>query len=202
MKRPYLTLILAAGIVCAMTTAGVAIADEGAASKINPGFNPDTGQINPGVPQPPPSSAPARSIPAPDEARAALLSEPSNGDAGTAVPSGPIGATIQTMPAKFSERNDILDRVPIMAWPIALSDEQRRRIYQAVMADGAASAADATELAPAHHLSARQALDEMRPLPKSVAEIDGVKSLEYLRTKDKVLLVEPATRTVVAQITE
>jgi len=34
----------------------------------------------------------------------------------SAAPPGPIGATIQTMPAKFSHRNDVLDHMPVMAW--------------------------------------------------------------------------------------
>ncbi len=37
-------------------------------------------------------------------------------------PSGPIGSFGQTIPAKFSKRNDILDHVPIMAIPLPLSD--------------------------------------------------------------------------------
>jgi hypothetical protein len=37
--------------------------------------------------------------------------------------SGPIGATLQTMPAKFSQRNDVLDRLPTMAWPLPLTDQ-------------------------------------------------------------------------------
>ena len=41
-------------------------------------------------------------------------------------PSGPIGSVGETIPAKFSKRNDILDRTPIMALPLPLSDQQRR----------------------------------------------------------------------------
>src|SRR5690242_10571888 len=121
-----------------------------------------------------------------------------NGGA-TAAPSGPIGATIQTMPAKFSKRNDVLDHMPIAAWPLPLNEEQRRQIYQAVMADKSPAAADAAALKPAASLSVEQRRD-MRPLPESLAAIDGLQGLQYLKAKDKVLLVRPATGIVVDEV--
>ena len=115
---------------------------------------------------------------------------------------GPIGATGQTMPSKFSQRNDILDRVPIMAMPMALTLPQRQRIYQSVMADTAQQPrADAQALAPATILSTEQALNETQALPESLNDIDLLKGLRYIKAKDKVLLVWPATRIVVDAIT-
>lgn len=169
-----------------------------------------------------------RSIPTPEESRAALLepisTQPSLGEevqptssspttsgsgaasnsntvvSGEPPPSGPIGAIGQTIPAKFSKRNDILDRTPIMAFPLKLSDEERRQIFQAVMADKAAPAADADALMPASELSTEQALQGMHPLPESLRGIAQVQRFKYVKAKDKVLLVEPSTRTVVDQI--
>jgi hypothetical protein len=109
----------------------------------------------------------------------------------------PVG---QTLPAKYSERTDILARVPSMAWPLALDDKQRRQIYDAVMAEKSPLPAGADALAPASELSTEQALSGMHPLPESVRDIVGVKGLKYVRAKDKVLLVEPSTRIVVGQI--
>lgn len=116
-------------------------------------------------------------------------------------PSGPIGSFGETIPAKFSKRNDILDRTPIMAWPLPLNDQQRMQIFDAVMAENSQPSADADALKPASELSPDQALNGMRPLPESVRSIDGVERLYYLKAKDKVLLIEPATRTVVGEIT-
>ena len=116
-------------------------------------------------------------------------------------PSGPIGSTGQTEPAKFSKRNDILDRVPIMAMPLPLSDQQRQQIYQAVMADKLQPAADADALAPASELSTNQALNEMHEMPASVSDIAATKGLKYVKAKNKVLLVTPSPRIVVEQIT-
>ncbi len=182
---------------------------------LDPGFVPDTGQINRGFDEKVPTSSRRRPIPTAAQVRAAIAMPDSdrpalggaNGTTGVGSPGaqspgppGPIGATGQTMPAKFSQRNDTLDRVPVMALPIPLSDNDRQRIYQAAMADKTAAAEDAGRLAPASELNANQALNETHSLPASVRGIRGVQQLGYVKTKNKVFLVEPATRIVVAEI--
>jgi hypothetical protein len=214
-----------------------------------PGFVPDTGQINPGHAAAPWSAAPPLpqdQQPGQEAARAALMmpdngapsagqsngqpsgqpggqpagqasgqamptpesnGQSSSGDAtgsagvngGPAGPAGPIGATIQTMPAKFSKRNDLLDHMPMMAWPLPLNQAQRAQIYQAVMADKAPPAADAAKLKPASSLTFEQRRD-MHPLPESLAAIDGLQGLKYVKGKDKVLLVRPSSGIVVDEV--
>jgi hypothetical protein len=117
----------------------------------------------------------------------------------SAAPPGPIGATIQTMPAKFSHRNDVLDHMPVMAWPLPLNAQQRQEIYQAVMADKSPPAANTTKLKPANALTFEQRRD-MRPLPESLTAIDGLQGLKYVKGKDKVLLVRPSTGIVVDEV--
>ena len=268
------TLSVALAAALAASAMGGAIAEQSATVPTDPGFKPDTGQINPGVEeQAPTQSSEIVSIPTPEESRAALMmpiskqpsagtmptdprpdlpsatapkqtqiedapkaqresqnaaggpeglttagSTPiSNGSTGAPPasvttgkgssasseppPSGPIGSVGETIPAKFSRRNDILDRTPIMAWPLPLSDGQRKQIYDAVMAEKSQPVAGADALIPASELSPNQALNGMRPLPESVRGIDGVSRLYYIKTKDKVLLIEPNVRTVVGQIT-
>jgi hypothetical protein len=194
---------------------------------VNPGLVPNTGQINTGAAlQPTSKSAEVDKVPTPEEAWAALVQpvsrQPSAGDAATATtgsggqplpasgtinasneppPSGPIGSFGQTIPAKFSKRNDLLDHVPIMALPLPLTHEQRKQIYDAVMAEKSQPVEGADSLEPASELSPDQALNGMRPLPESVRSIDGVSRLYYIKAKDKVLLIEPNVRTVVGQIT-
>ena len=63
-----------------------------------------------------------------------------------------------------------------------------------------AAAKDAARLAPAVELNVNQALNETHPLPASVRAIRGVRGLDYVKTKSKVFLVEPATRIVIAEI--
>jgi len=193
---------------------------------INPGLVPNTGQINTGAaPQPRSKSAEVDNIPAPAEAWAALVQpisrQPSAGGGATTTgtggqqppasgtinasseppPSGPIGSFGQTIPAKFSKRNDILDHLPTMAIPLPLTQEQRKQIYDAVMAEKSQPVVGADALELASELSPNQALNGMRPLPESVRGIDGVSRLYYIKAKEKVLLIEPNVRTVVGQIT-
>lgn len=276
-SRQFTQFTLAVALATALAASGMggsAIAEQSATVPTDPGFKPDTGQINPGVEeQAPTQSTEIVNIPTPEESRAALMmpiskqpsagtmpTEPrpelpsatapkktqiedapkaqresqnaaggpeglttagstpvSNGstDAPSASvttgkgssasseppPSGPIGSVGETIPAKFSRRNDILDRTPIMAWPLPLSDGQRKQIYDAVMAEKSQPVAGADALQPASELSPNQALNGMRPLPESVRGIDGASRLYYIKAKDKVLLVEPNVRTVVGQIT-
>ena len=227
MKIPY-RFLMTAGVAAAVISysLGVAVfAQDEPKRPINPGLVPNTGQINTGEEPHPWSNSPDARIPTPDEAWAAIMEpisrQPSAGDAAptttgaggqqqpapgaTSVsneppPSGPIGSFGQTIPAKFSKRNDTLDHVPTMAIPLPLTQEQRKQIYDAVMAEKSQPAGD-DALKPASELSPDQALNDMRPLPESVRAIDGASRLYYIKTKDKVLLIEPNVRTVVGQIT-
>lgn len=215
MKFSFCHLVVATAFaaVTAISFAPVPAPAAENAATAEPGFNPDTGQINPGFDKQLPSSGYSRKIPTPAEARAAKFMKPASEPAPAAAPpsttgaataaapaAGPIGATGQTMPAALSHRNDVLDRVPIMAQPMPLSDEQRRQIYQAVQADKAPVATDADKLAPAGQLSTRQALNEMHALPQAVQSIAPIKGLKYIKSKNKVFLVEPATRVVFEEI--
>jgi hypothetical protein len=199
-------------------------------STIDPGFVPETGQINPGHAAKPWSTAPAPpqdQQTVQEDARAALMvpdngapsagqgpmpaqtsgEHSTTGGAATSVttgasggPPGPIGATMQTMPAKFSPRNDLLDHVPVTAWPLPLNEQQRQQIYNAVMADKSQPIRDAVGLNPESSLSFEQTRD-MHPLPQAAASMDGVQGLKYVKGKDKVLLVRPSNGIVVDEIT-
>src|SRR5262245_18629162 len=264
MTTDQIKLAAAVAAVIALPTLNcLAGAEESATVPTDPGFKADTGQINSGATKPPPfESNKVTSIPAPDEARRALLTPipkqpsagnvpnaprpegqtvggpsanqesknavgrpqgllttsstvptPEGGKAGAQTaspgssagsepaPSGPIGSFGETIPAKFSQRNDICDRVSFMAWPLPLTDQQRKQVYDAVMADQSQPVAGADALKPASELSTDQALNGMRPLPESVRGIEGLGKLQYVKASNKVLLVEPSTRTVVDQIT-
>jgi hypothetical protein len=222
-------LIVPAAVLATATAVAIVAAQASDRSPtVDPGFVPNTGQINPGHAAEPWSDAPPQAPqPSQEEARAALMmpdngapsagpgstSAPNGGEQLTtgsssastsavesAAPTGPIGATMQTMPAKFSQRNDVLDRVPTTAWPLPLNEEQRRQIFNSVMADSSPPAAGAAALKPGSSLSFEQTLD-LHPLPGVVAEIDGLHGLQYVKGKDKVLLVRPPNGIVVDEIT-
>ncbi len=103
-------------------------------------------------------------------------------------------ADSQTVPAKFSERNNALDELPTMAFPLPLTDDQRQRIRDAVSKTPVANATTrSAELLPSDV--------EVRALPDQVtAEIPAVRNLSYVRTSAGVLLISPANRIVVGEI--
>jgi hypothetical protein len=222
-------LIVPAAVLATATAVAIVAAQASDRSPtVDPGFVPNTGQINPGHAAEPWSDAlPRAPQPSQEEARAALMM-PDNGApsagpgstpapngaeqlttgsssaltsaVGSAAPTGPIGATTQTMPAKFLQRNDVLDRVPPTAWPLPLNEEQRRQIFNSVMADSSPPAAGAAALKPGSALSFEQTLD-LHPLPGVVADMDGLHGLQYVKGKDKVLLVRAPNGIVVDEIT-
>jgi len=226
--KGHILIVSAAVLATATAVAIVAAQASDRSPTVDPGFVPNTGQINPGHAAEPWSDAPPQAPqPSQEEARAALMmpdnGAPSAGPGSTSAPNGgeqlttgstsasttaaapasspgPIGATTQTMPAKFSQRNDVLDRVPTTAWPLPLNEEQRRQIFNSVMADGSPPAAGAAALKPGSSLSFEQTLD-LHPLPGAVADMDGLHGLQYVKGKDKVLLVRPPNGIVVDEIT-
>jgi hypothetical protein len=214
MKQTNWTSLVAAAVLAAGLAAAQA---ESVPAQADKGFNPDTGQINPGHP-PIPSSGHTRAIPSQEDARAALMMPEtgaiSTGAAADSAPAatsttgaataeqlpGPIGSRLQTVPAKFSPRNDTLDRVPTMAWPLKLDAAQRQRIFDTVMAEDTKTVEATGNLTPAHALSIEQALNAVHPLPPSLGNIPILKGLSYVKTADKVFLVRADTRTVVDTI--
>jgi hypothetical protein len=192
-------IVAAAGLLLAAAISITAAAAGEQAWTIDPGFVPDTGQINPGsAPHPWSDAAAEGQQPSQEDARAALMT-PDNG-VSSAGDAGPIGATMQTMPEKVSSRNKVLDRVPTTAWPLPLNEQQREQVYKAVMADSSQAPEGAAALKPGSLLTYKQTLDE-HPLPPAVATIDGLQGLKYVKGKDKVLLVRPPNGAVVDEIT-
>jgi hypothetical protein len=213
--------VLAVGLVVATPFAVSSVSAQDSYTKeADPGFVPNTGQINPGVPKQGASQSQEAVIRSPQQAaRAAVMTpiptQPSTGDtpgsnaqppaaspSGEPPPSGPIGSVGQTIPAKFSARNNTLDHIPTMAWPLWLNDQQQRQIYQAVMSDSTKTTPGADALVPSSMLTIDQALDGTHPLPASVSNIAALNGLTYMKTEKRVLLVEPWTRVVVGEITQ
>lgn len=102
----------------------------------------------------------------------------------------------QTVPAKFSKRNNALDKLPIMAYPLTLNDEQRRAIRDSVRAAAKPVVnieARVTEELP----NSVQAYD----LPEAiVAAMPSVRGFKYVPLKDKILLIYAPNMIVVGEI--
>jgi hypothetical protein len=135
----------------------------------------------------------------PTQSSAAPSTEPATTGSGltdrASTQPGPIGSTGQTLPAKFSKRNDTLDRLPTMAVPYRLSDEQRRQVWEAASKAQPVDGID--KLKPADQLTPEQA-QKMTALPQTAAP--GLIGLKMLKGKDRVLLIEPSNRIVVDEI--
>jgi hypothetical protein len=197
-SKANLAVTLATGAGFILLASAAFAAD--AVSSTDPGFDPATGQINRGFdPEVPSSSALPPQISSPAEARAAFSASESMASTGLGG-TGPIGATRQTMPEQFSKTNETLDRVPLMASPLGLSDQQRQRVYQAVMADKSAAATDTGGLARTSVLPTEVALKETNDFPSSLGDIARLHGLKYVKTKDKVFLVIPNNRIVIDEI--
>jgi hypothetical protein len=101
----------------------------------------------------------------------------------------------QTVPAKYSERNDTLDRLPTMAFPIALTDDQKRTILDGVDQDGTPVAQ--IDAAVTAELPLVVTLND---LPQAAAGLPAITGLKYVRLADRILLVQAANRVVVGAI--
>ena len=103
-------------------------------------------------------------------------------------------ADSQTVPAKFSKRNDAIDHVAIMAMPLGLSDAQKRTIVDAVRAGQAPVVTTAAK--PAQELPWDVVVQDM---PAS-ANDPAFAKLKIVRAQDRVLLIEPSNRIVIGEI--
>jgi hypothetical protein len=102
----------------------------------------------------------------------------------------------ETTPAKFSKRNDALDKLPTMAFPLLIDDAQRQKIVESVRAANR----------PVAKIDPR--ITEVLPnsvttyeLPQDVAAAaPGVRGLKYIPLKDRILLVSAPNMVVVGEI--
>jgi hypothetical protein len=111
-----------------------------------------------------------------------------------AVPGAP--SYSQTVPSKFSERNAKLDKLPTMALPLGLTDEQKRDIAQTV-AQGDAPVSDISAK-PADMLPADTPVTAFSDKVKDAAPMTS--GLHFIRTRDKILFVRANTMVVVGEI--
>ena len=108
------------------------------------------------------------------------------------VPGAP--ADSQTVPAKFSQRNGAIDKLPILGMSLGLSDAQKRSIADAVR--GANAPVVTTNAKVSDELAQNVVTQE---LPASASD-PNLRTFRYVRLADRILLIEPANRFVVGKI--
>jgi hypothetical protein len=122
---------------------------------------------------------------------------PNSGPTADVTAGPPIGAGPETTPAKNNEEIAARDRIPIMARPLPLDDEQKRRIVDAVGSDKAAAATQV----PAGPATILPSTVELSDLPADMSDqIPALRGYKYVNLPDKVLIVSPANRVVVGEI--
>jgi hypothetical protein len=103
----------------------------------------------------------------------------------------------QTVPAKYSQRNAALDKLPIMAFPLGLNDAQRQAILASVRAAGAPVASVPNAIIT-QELPSSVPLHELPDATR--AQVPGLDHLKYVRLENKILLVDAPNRIVVGVI--
>jgi hypothetical protein len=108
----------------------------------------------------------------------------------------PIGATPDTMPSKFNPDVAALDRIPIMERVPALTDDQKRQIYDGII-NSARIPITPVAAAPWTVLPASV---EVSDLEASVTDqIPVMRGYKYIKLHEKVLIVSP-DRIVVGEV--
>jgi hypothetical protein len=104
----------------------------------------------------------------------------------------------QDEPAKFSAKNNMDDKTPTMAWPVPLTDQQKREVYNRLgKTPGPVVAINAK---PADKIDDWTAFQE---LPADLADkIPFLRDYKYVKLADKILLVNPRERIVIGEITQ
>ena len=119
------------------------------------------------------------------------------GPTGDRTTSAPIGASGETTPAKFDPEVAARDRIPIMARPLALTDEQKQQIYDQVMNNDKIPVTH-TSAEPATILPGSVELSDASPALNE--QIPTMRGYKYVKLPDRVLVVDPPNRIVVGEI--
>jgi hypothetical protein len=109
------------------------------------------------------------------------------------------GAPPQTQdtPAKFSAKNGADDRTPITAWPLPLTDDQKRAVIDSI--GKTQSPILAMDLKPSQKFDD---WTQYQDLPSGLTDsIPMLRGYKYVRLQDKVLLINPSIRVVTDEIT-
>jgi hypothetical protein len=100
------------------------------------------------------------------------------------------------VPSTMSERNEASDKLITLAFTFRnLTDAQRRAIYQALKQEPAGKAfnADIGVILPAEV--------KLHPIPAELGkEVPQTRGYQFTATRDRILLVEPTNRVVVAVV--
>lgn len=146
--------------------------------------------------QPPPLTQPQ--APIADQAAPAAVGQAQANTAGPAGEPTPLGATAQTMPSTISKENAALDKKPITALQLPLTDEQKQIIAKSVASSPKAQNPD---LANTHDAMFLPLDTPIREFSSEVTQqVPDAARYKYVRLADRVLIIDPPFLTVVGEI--
>jgi hypothetical protein len=113
-----------------------------------------------------------------------------------------IGATAETMPAKFSADNAAKDKIPLAVQDLELTAAQKQSLLQMLNGEPVATTGSAgTEVPPQPGAVLSEGFD-LREFPIAAVEAaPALRTYKYVKLQDRVFVVQPANRVVVAEIT-
>ncbi len=119
-----------------------------------------------------------------------------------AIPGAP--KDVDTVPSKYSPRNDASDRLPTVAFRLkSLTDDQRREVYEQLtgqrqpLALGPGQPDDPHAIVGAE-IPADLAFRDFTPVPDAVsARLPQLRGTVFMRSDGRVLLIDPANRIVI-----
>lgn len=140
--------------------------------------------------------APPQTAPTPQASQPGMNADgPALTDGKLTAPGAP--QSTQDEPAKSSARNDRIDNLPILAYPLAITDEQRKAIFQRLSQGNGPTSNITAKLS--EQVPATLALEE---LPQDMrASMPSVGDYKFLRLSDRILVVNPRESVVVGEIT-
>ena len=146
---------------------------------------------------PPPLSQPQAPI-ADQAAPAAVGPAQANTASGPAGEQTPLGATAQTMPSTISKENAALDKKPITALQLPLTDEQRQIIAKSVASAPKSSNPGLTNTHDAMFLPLDTPIQEFSS--DVTQQVPYAARYKYVKLADRVLIIDPPFLTVVGEI--
>ena len=109
----------------------------------------------------------------------------------------PPGSTRQTAPSTVSAENDKLDKLPVIAYSFWLSDADKKLVVQGVAnapkADGTLNSAKVADLLPSGVESVDFPADLAQKLPMAGR-------YAYVKTDNRVLVIDPNLKIIVAEV--
>ena len=189
--------MLIAGSAALLFSASIVIAQDNVPANDQPKA-PSSGTSSPDHTIPPPPEAQPQA-PIADQSKPSAVGPAQANTAGSVTEYRPLGATGQTMPSTISAENAALDKLPIVALQLPLSDEEKAQIVGQVSSakqENGKSELDNVGVADYVPWGA-----ELQEFPEDLTkQIPRLGAYKYLQADKRTLVVDAPNRVVVGEL--